>query len=309
MSRLVLAALSFAFLLGLASLPASADLVYEQVSRRTHRDALGKERVETLKQEIRASRHGLRAQTRGSGVVTIIRLDKGVIYQIDESRGIYAEVKIVDVKKEVERHKALLRAHYRRMSDEKKRRLAALLGKVRPRVKAIRSAKETEISGVPCRKVSFYENGYLRLELWLTDRFEVGADFTPLLEATGEFSAALIAERRRHRGFAMRKKIYPLLEINPTVENEAYDVRLCPADESKFALPEGLKKVPSVIDEERNKGSESGSESGSEPGPEPGSEPGPKLGPDGPPPAPHEGRRTDAGRPSGDGDADAPLPD
>lgn len=278
-----LARLAFCAILAVpATVTAAGGLYYEQVSRRVHTDALGREREVVLKQRIYASASGMRSETEDSSVVSIVRLDKGMIYQFDRDRGVYSEEKIEDIKRRYEEYKALLRTRYRNWSDEKRRRMAALLGKGRSRVKAIRSSAITEIAGVPCRKVSFYENGYLRLELWLTARFETAADLTPILEVTGEFSSVLIAERKRHRGFPMRTRTYPLLEVNPAVDNTITKIEQREElGEDLFAVPGDFKKVPSVIQREEKEG-----------------EPTPEAAGDGPPPEPFE-----------DDDADAPLPD
>ena len=234
----------------LAAVPAAAEgLVYTQVSRRTHTDALGREHTETLRQTIYAAPVGLRSETEGSSIVTIMRLDEGLIYQLDLSRQLYAEVPLAEVKRRMERYKALLRAHFRRMPEEKKRRLAPVLGLGRARVRVIRSSVEVVISGVPCRKYSFYENGCLRLELWLTERYRPPADYSVFMEATGEFSPRLIALRRRYQGFAMKKRIHPVLQANPAVENTVLGVERRPLPEDLFRVPEGFRKVPSVLPE------------------------------------------------------------
>lgn len=237
---------------------APAGLAYTQESRRTHRDALGREHTEVLHQKVYAGEKSLRSETSGTNVVNIVRIDRDLIYQYDMSRGVYAEIRIEDMIRAVEAYKSGLRAVYSRMPGHKKRHLAVILGRTQPRIKVIRSAEETEISGVRCRKYSFYESGVLRLEMWLTQEYQPAGDYSRLLEANGEFSQALISERRRLGGFAMRQKIHPLLEVNPKVENKVLSIEERDLPGELFELPEGLKKVsPSMIrPEEEQEGNE-----------------------------------------------------
>lgn len=231
---------------------ACADLAYTQVSRRTHRDVLGNERLEVLTQKVFACRYALRSEDEASGLVNIVRLDTGAVYQLDPQRRVYAEARLEDMKAEVENYKRLLREHYRQMSDDKKRRLAVILGKARPRVNVLRSAEDVEVAGAKCRKASLYENGMLRLELWLTDAYQTPADVSRILEATGEFSGALVSERRRLGGFAMKERVQPLLAIHPQVENEVTAVTQQALPPEMFAVPQDFQKVPSILEADRH---------------------------------------------------------
>jgi hypothetical protein len=102
------------------------------------------------------------------------------------------------------------------------------------------------ISGYPTRKLAFYENGQLRMEMWVTDKFKVETDTTTLLAATGEFSDALLTLVRGERGVSLRSRVYPALEIHPFVENEVTEIAKKQVAEEMFRVPQGLTKVEAL---------------------------------------------------------------
>ncbi|MBN1808885.1 MAG: hypothetical protein JW909_07425 [Planctomycetes bacterium] len=231
---------------GAAGAEGTQALVYKQVSTRTFRDAVGKEKSEVLHQTIIAARDAILTQTEELDVITVLRPAEGTLCQYDPRRNIYAVMSVQAGREKIQQYKSLLSKHYDRMDRSKKERLAVVLGKVRPRAKALSEKKTSPVAGYDTRKVSFYENGRLRMEFWLTDAFDFGADMTPLLEATGEFSRELLALKRKERGFAMRSRVFPVLEINPQVENEVTEVCRRDVPDDMFLIPEGFKRVDSI---------------------------------------------------------------
>jgi len=226
-------------------------LVYRQVSRRTLTDALGKQTSEELHQKLYATRKALRTETDELNVVSIVRLDEMTIYQYDPGRRIFAAASVGELLKKVQAYKDALRSAYPDMPRDKQERLAVVLGKVRPRVRAQVEARDVIICGYPTRKVAFIENGRLRMELWLTDAFESETDATELLKATGEFSDALLRLRERERGFALKSRVHPLLGIHPAVENEVTEIMRVPVPDELFRVPEGYRRVESLEESTR----------------------------------------------------------
>ena len=221
-------------------------LVYKQVSKRVSTDAVGKNHEETLHQTVYASRDALRTETAEFAPVTIVRLDEKTIYQFDPLKSVYVGMSIDALARDVETHKEILRTFYDDMSREKKERLAVVLGKSRAHPKMMEEGRDIVISGYPTRKLAFYENGQLRMELWVTEKFRIETDTTPLLAATGEFSDVMLALVRGERGVALRSRVYPVLEIHPFVENEVTEIAKKQVAEEMFRVPKGLTKVETL---------------------------------------------------------------
>jgi len=221
-------------------------LVYKQVSKRVSTDAVGKQHEETLHQTVYASKNALRTETAEISPVTIVRLDERIIYQFDPLKNVYVAMPIEALARDVEKHKEVLKTFYENMSREKKERLAVVLGESRARPKMMDEGRGGVISGYPTRKLAFYENGQLRMELWVTEKFRIETDTAPLLAATGEFSDGLLTLVRAERGVAMRSRVYPVLEIHPYVENEVTEITRKPVADEMFRVPQGLTRVETL---------------------------------------------------------------
>jgi len=226
----------------------AGEITYGAVSQRVVRDPLGRETTVEFRQRVHARPEALRTENLGSGKVTIVLLGERRMIELDPKEKTFRTISFDRLRRSVDAHLKLLEARLRdrrrRLSRSQRSRILGILGRRRVRVQVDRSKETVELLGRACTKVTYREDGIIRIEEWVTEEVERCVDLTPLLEITGEFSKELLAAKRRQKGFALKSVVHGRLAISPlrtTNTVESLDVK--PLDDALFKVPEGYRDL------------------------------------------------------------------
>ena len=227
-------------------------LVYEAAGRRVSVDAFGKEREAKLSQKVYVGDKGLRTEIQGQGegekqLVGILRLDRKVIWQLDDAAKTYGQVTFGEAAGSIQGVKDLLarRLKDEQLAPEKRRALEVALGLKQPKVEVKADPEPVELLGRKCRHIRYYEDGELRIEEWAVQGLVVPCDLAEVRALTGDFSPGLLSELKRRRSFALKSRIIgrlPAPGIPRLSEFEVTSLELPEKlDPKLFEIPEGYK--------------------------------------------------------------------
>lgn len=227
-----------------------AFLVYETTGRQLMSNELGKEQEITVEQRILAGSQGLRTEPRGAnagGPVAILRLDRKVLWQLDDSKKTYLQVTFGEVAQSVQEVRDLLARSLKedKLAPERRRALETAFGMRQPKVEVKVDPKTVELLGHKCRHVSYYEDGELRIEEWAAEDLVIPCDMSEVRALTGDFSPGLLKELKGRRSFALKSRIYgrlPMPNIPRVSQIEVTKLETPEKlDASLFEVPPGYK--------------------------------------------------------------------
>ena len=224
-----------------------AFLVYETAGKRVLVDDLGNRREAKLAQRISVCARALRTEDLGAAAATIIRLDRKVMWQLDGERRTWREATFGELAAQVEGVRKVLTLGLRdeSLSAEKRRRLELAVGLRKPKVEVRADPQPVELLGHKCRHVSYYEDGELRVEEWAAEDLVSPCDLAEVQKLTGDFSAGLIEERRRRKGFALKTRVFGRLPTAPqAIETEVTRLETPEKlDPETFDIPKGYTQL------------------------------------------------------------------
>lgn len=222
-------------------------LVYETSGRKLLLDAFGKHREKKLAQKIYTAAHALRIEDRLGGPTVVLRLDRKVMWQIDEKSRTYREATFGELAAQVEHDKKLLSLQLkdRKLPAARRRALEVALGRRRPRVAVKTGEKPVPLLARQCRHVRYFEDGQLRIEEWVARDLVSPCDLTEVRALTGDFSRDLLRELQGRRGFGLKTRVVGRLPTVPRLTEIAVTELELPAklDPTLFELPAGYKKA------------------------------------------------------------------
>jgi len=206
-----------------------ADLYYELVSSLTPVGQEGQEGP-TRKLKVYVRHRMVRAEDIEARKVIIARLDKGLIWGINEADGTYSEVPIKELGddwKEAQRD-----------AGENKPAKAA--------VTVEEGSTEETIAGYPCRKYTLIMDGQPLLHTWNTTAIDVPEkkDLYDYIQARGGFPKALLDKARGLPGFPLRVRDVENIGTQKVAAfREITLIKFDPVDAKLFELPQGLKQI------------------------------------------------------------------
>ena len=203
-----------------------ADLYYELVSSLTPAGQEGQEGP-TRKLKVYVRHRMVRAEDTEARKIIIARLDKGLIWGINETDGTYSEVTIkelADDSKEAQRD----------------------TGASKAAVTVEEGRTEETIAGYPCRKYTLIMDGQPLLHTWNTAALDVPEkkDLYDYIQARGGFPKALLDKARGLPGFPLRVRDVENIGTQKVAAfREITLIKFDPVDAKLFELPQGLKKI------------------------------------------------------------------
>jgi hypothetical protein len=172
----------------------------------------------------------VRAEDTEARKVIIARLDKGLIWGINEADGSYSEVAIkqlVDDWKEAQRDAGVTKPANAAATIEEGR-------------------TEETIAGYPCRKYTLIVDGQPLLQTWNTTALDVPEkeDLYDYIQARGGLPKAILDKARALPGFPLRvRDVENIGAQKVEAFREITLIKSEPADAKLFELPEGLKRI------------------------------------------------------------------
>jgi hypothetical protein len=209
--------------------PLRADLYYEQVSSLK---PVGQEDqpAATMKLKVYVRHRMVRAEDTGSKKIIIARLDKGLIWGINQADKTYSELTIKE------------------LADnwQEARRSAGVDEPAKSAIRLEEAPKEETVSGYPCRKFTLLLDGQPVMQTWNTPSIDAPekADLYDYTRALGEFPKAILEKTRSLPGFPLRVEAIKTIGAGKVETfREIVLIQFDPVDPKLFELPEGFKKV------------------------------------------------------------------
>ena len=208
--------------------PLQADLYYEQVSSLKPVGAEG-QAPSTMKSKVYVRHRMVRAEDVNAKKVIIVRLDKGIIWGLNQNDKTFTELTIKQLENDWQRA----------------RRSAGVTEDPKLSV-TVQEDGEEVVNGYNCRKFTLLADGQPVMHLWNTTALDVPEkdDLYDYKQILGAFPKALIDKARSLPGFPLRVKAVENIGAGKVETfREIVTVRMEPLDPSLFELPEGFKKV------------------------------------------------------------------
>jgi len=223
------AAISF-LLLAAVCLSASicrADLFYEQICQLNPVGANQPQEPKRMRVYVR--KQMVRVEDLSSDRVIIVRLDKGIIWAIDNASRTYREIGLKELSEEW-----------------RAARKAAGIDESGGEVEVKRGDDDRKIISYPCKHYRILEGGKVVLELWVAESLDVPEknDLYDYSERLGEFSPAVLEAARRIKGFPLRMKAVKYVgAARVSAFREVTSLNRDRIPEGKFEIPEGYSPV------------------------------------------------------------------
>jgi hypothetical protein len=169
----------------------------------------------------------VRAEDIGAGKTIITRLDKGVIWGLNEVDKTYTEITLEEWQKAQQSAGGDLDAKLAITVEEDK-------------------AEEETLCGHPCRKFTLSCDGEPVLRLWSATALDIPekTDLYDYAKALARFSKALLEKARHVPGFPLRVRAIETIGAGKVeIFREITTIRRDPVDPSLFEIPKDFKKL------------------------------------------------------------------
>jgi len=206
----------------------AGDIYYEQVCQLTAAGQSGPV-PEPKRMRVYVSKGKVRVEDLSASKTVIVRLDKGVIWGMDEKDKTYTEVSLKEFSEQ-------WRAQRERAGVDEKG------GKVETE----RGKDNRIVAGYECAHYIIREAGRPVLEVWCTEELDVPEkkDLFDYSERLGEFSRNVLSAARKLKGFPMRMKATKYVGASRVeVFRELLLLEQEPVDPAKFEVPEDYHKL------------------------------------------------------------------
>ena len=195
----------------------------------------------------------------GDNEVTIIRMDKELVWNIDLEESTYTEMTFAEMEKmseEGRKQMAAVRAEMEEkmkdMSPEERAMMEKMMGSKMSKmlggdeevaeVSMKRTERKEKISGHDCGQVIVAVDDDPFVEMWVTDKYELGGELFTIYEKMNLFKYKPSEDMKKFKSFPM-KTIFTMDMGMGTMKNvtTVSEVVKTAVKDSEFELPKGLK--------------------------------------------------------------------
>lgn len=190
------------------------------------------------------------------GEIVILRLDKGLMWNIDRNEKKYTEITFEEMRQMAQQAMKIMEDTLAELSPEEKEQMEQYMPQLstlkRPEIKIEKTGKTKDISGYKCELI-IVSSDTTKSEMWVTDQLQYDKDAKKFLESiSATFSdiaslreqATMYQSLIKIEGFPMETKItttvgprsFSSVSTVTTVENKKIK-------DSEFDLPLGLTKI------------------------------------------------------------------
>jgi hypothetical protein len=212
--------------------------------------------------------HMMRSEAKDMGNITIIRLDKKMIYQIDASDKTYSEMTFDEWEAQIKKMNAKMDARMDEMKkkmetmpEEQRKMMEQMLGAQMAskgkdaKVDVVKTGENKEIAGYGCTKYSVTKDGKETLALWATKGLK---GYDAMRKDMEEFTAQMMSsdfQGMKSYAEAMKKVDgFPMeTDMQGGVKIEVVKIERKNIPASEFEVPAGYTKVkPKMMDEKES---------------------------------------------------------
>lgn len=184
-------------------------------------------------------------------IVEIYRLDKGLVWTLNPERKIYFEVRFEDIDKQMKQIQQQMAEKMEQLDPQQRQMMQEMLGEKfnamfdRSSMQASFkvTGKTKNINGYKCKQVIMLLNKSPLMEMWLTDRYNLGNDFIEYYEKSGLVKGK-ISNAKELSGFPIYTKMETTTKLGNSVEETTVKkIVQTKIVDKEFEIPAGYKKV------------------------------------------------------------------
>ncbi len=184
--------------------------------------------------------------------IVIYRLDKELVWTLNPENKTYFEVRFEDIDKEMKEIREQMADKMAKLNPQQRQMMQEMLGDKFNAMFGEKSSMEASfkvtgktknINGYKCKQVIMLLNKTPLMEMWLTDRYNLGTDFLEYYEKSGLVQGK-ISNIKELTGFPIYTKVETSNKYGNSVEEMTVKkiVRTKISDK-EFEIPAGYKKV------------------------------------------------------------------
>jgi len=187
---------------------------------------------------------------------TIIRLDKELMWTIDHNDKSYTEVTFAQMQEGMQKMQSAMKEEMKDVSPEDRKMMEKFMGKKlgkmfgsdEPSLEiAVKRTGETKkILGYECEQVFLNLNDEPMMEMWITDKYNLGNDFLEVYQKIGWMKGKLSEDAEKIQGIPLTNKITIDMGMGK-MESESQVTKLVKTSvsDNEFEVPKGYKKKSS----------------------------------------------------------------
>lgn len=150
-----------------------------------------------------------------TGKIIIIRLDKELMWNLDSKTKVYSEITFAEMEQNMAQAQSAMKEQMKSMDPEQRKMMEKMMGKKMSGMSGAeggmditikRSGKKQRVMDYDCEQVIMFLNNEPLLEMWMTDKYDLGTEFLELYHRMGLMKGKLSDEAKKIRGIALLTK-------------------------------------------------------------------------------------------------------
>lgn len=187
-----------------------------------------------------------------TGKHIIIRLDKELMWNVDDKSKSYTEVTFAEMERSMDEAKSAMKDQMKDMDPEERKMMEKLMGKKLgsafgsgegTEITVKQTGKRKKILDYDCEQVIMYLNNQQLMEMWMTDKYDLGSEFLKLYERMGFLKGKLSEEAKKIRGISVLSKAsFDSGMGKIDTETKVTKIEATSVSDSEFDVPKGYAK-------------------------------------------------------------------
>lgn len=198
-----------------------------------------------------------------TGNIIIIRLDKELMWTIDEKNKSYTEMTFADMERSMDEAKSAMKDEMKDMDPEQRKMMEKLMGKKLgsalgsgdgAEITVKQTGKKKKILDYDCEQIIMYLNNQQLMEMWMTDKYDLGSEFLKLYERMGFLKGKLSEDAKKIRGISILSKAsFDTGMGKIDTETKVTKIESTSVSDSEFDVPKGYAKKKMAMPFDRQK--------------------------------------------------------
>ncbi|MBC8183229.1 hypothetical protein H8E88_19160 [candidate division KSB1 bacterium] len=183
---------------------------------------------------------------------TILRFDKGLMWEIDDNNKTYSEMTFDQMQMEMKNAKTKMAEAMKEMDPEQREMMKKMMGgkmgamfgdSETPMISFKNTGKKKTIKGYNCTQFLMYLGKDPMMEMWLTKKYNLGDDFIKIYQKMGLMKGKM-PKNSKLNGFPILMKTKVDLGMGK-MEEETIVTKIVKTgvSDKEFELPKGYKKI------------------------------------------------------------------
>ncbi|HEX9974937.1 MAG TPA: hypothetical protein VGD14_22980 [bacterium] len=192
-----------------------------------------------------------------TGRTTIFRFDKELVWTVDEKKKAYEEMTFAQMQEGMDQMRSEMKKEMKGMSAEEREMMEKMMGKKMGglsdeggefEITVNRSGKKNKILDYNCEQVFLLLNNEPLMEMWVTDKFNLGTEFLDVYQKMGFMKGKLSDEAKKIRGIPLLTKMSMNMGMGKIdSESQVTKVVETSVSDSEFEVPGGYTKQKSQV--------------------------------------------------------------